>query len=327
MIQQLFKESMSFQFSELSTIKNYFGEKVGFYYAYMSYYTAWLVIPAALGLALTIYQFQGNNVNTIFSSLYALLVCIWVTIFIERWKRKSAEICLKWGVSDILLQNSGETRLMRDEFFGYEYFSHVTYSTEKKNFQGKKAILFMLVSIFIQILLIGATIGVFFANLQLRETVSANPTIEKFKSTIIGVINGVVIAIIDFLYSTIATYFVNIENHKYHDSYEKSYVYKIFIFKFINTNLSLFYTAFSEQDFNQLYYLILGMAITKSVQIFLLKNFKRLALFWLKKRLYFRSVLQSARRRNNQHQSYMNDLQEKQQSRVQNGQGRGPAGD
>lgn len=103
MIKQLYSESMSFQFSELSTIKNYFGEKVGFYYAYMSYYTAWLIIPATVGLALTIYQFQGNNVDTIFSSLYALLVCIWVTIFIERWKRKSAEICLKWGVSDILL--------------------------------------------------------------------------------------------------------------------------------------------------------------------------------------------------------------------------------
>lgn len=171
---------------------------------------------------------------------------------------------------------------MRDEFFGYEYFSHVTYSTEKKNFQGKRAIFYIVISLIIQIILIGATIGAFFGNLELRKTVSANPIIEKFKSIIIGVINGVVIAVIDFLYSSIATYFVNIENHKYHDSYEKSYVYKIFIFKFINTNLSLFYTAFNEQDFNQLYYLILGMAITKSVQIFLLKNFKRLAIFWLK---------------------------------------------
>lgn len=80
----------------------------------------------------------------------------------------------------------------------------------------------------------------------MKAYVSENPTIEKFKSIIIGVINGVVIAIIDFLYSTIATYFVSIENHKYYDSYEKSYVYKMFIFKFINTNLSLFYTAFSQ---------------------------------------------------------------------------------
>jgi hypothetical protein len=149
MITQLYKESMSFQFSELSAIKNYFGEKVGFYYAYMSYYTAWLMIPAIPGLAIVIYQSRTGNQDTIFSSLYALLVCIWVTIFIERWKRKSAEICLRWGVSDILLQSSGESRIMREEFFGYEYFSHITYNTEKKNYQGNRAILYMIISILI----------------------------------------------------------------------------------------------------------------------------------------------------------------------------------
>lgn len=55
LMSQLYRESMIFQFSELSSIKNYFGEKVGFYYAYMSYYTVWLLVPAICGLALTIY--------------------------------------------------------------------------------------------------------------------------------------------------------------------------------------------------------------------------------------------------------------------------------
>ena len=27
-------------------------------------------------------------------------MCIWVTIFIERWRRKSSEIALRWGVLD-----------------------------------------------------------------------------------------------------------------------------------------------------------------------------------------------------------------------------------
>ena len=103
---QFFSESYKFQFSELSSIKNYFGEKVGFYYAWMSYYTAWLSIPAIGGLAITIYQLVTGNVDTKFTTIYALLVCIWVTIFIERWKRKSAEICLKWGVSDGILNQS-----------------------------------------------------------------------------------------------------------------------------------------------------------------------------------------------------------------------------
>lgn len=92
--------------------------------------------------------------------------------------------------------------------------------------------------------------GAFFGQLSLKNTNSDNEQFEKFKKTIIGVVNGIVIALIDFMYSSIATYFVEIENHKYQDSYERSYVYKIFIFKFINTNLSIFYTAFNDRSFD-----------------------------------------------------------------------------
>jgi hypothetical protein len=55
MISLFFKESMNFSFSELSSIKNYFGEKIAFYYAWMTYYTVWLIFPAIGGLAITIY--------------------------------------------------------------------------------------------------------------------------------------------------------------------------------------------------------------------------------------------------------------------------------
>ena len=102
------------------------------------------------------------------------------------------------------------------------------------------------------------------------------------------------IAIIDKIYSLLATFFVNMENHKYQDSYEKSYVYKIFIFKFVNTNLSIFYIAFADREFSKLYYLILGMAITKTVQIFLLKNLKRYLSFLYSKFMYFRGVRSQA---------------------------------
>lgn len=244
----MYKESINFQFSELSTIKNYFGEKIGFYYAWMSYYTAWLMIPAIPGLAITIYQLVLKDVDTIFTSLYALLVCIWVTIFIERWKRKSAELCLKWGVSDVLLK-TGEARVLREEFIGYEYFSHETHNTEKKTYNPRCLWLLLSFQIPIFIILIGLCIATFFGNIQLKKVKSDNVTINKFMSTIAGVINGIVIAIIDKIYSLLATFFVNRENHKYKDTYEKSYVYKIFIFKFVNTNLSLFYTAFNDRDF------------------------------------------------------------------------------
>ena len=55
MISYMMKENIDYQYNEISTVKNYFGEKIGFFYAFMSYYTVWLLIPAIGGLALTLY--------------------------------------------------------------------------------------------------------------------------------------------------------------------------------------------------------------------------------------------------------------------------------
>ena len=97
LITQMYKESNEYDYKELSAIKNYFGEKTGFYYAFISFYTNWLITPAILSFALTVYQ-NTIEVDTTLSSIYAILICAWVTLFIERWKRKASEIAFKWGV-------------------------------------------------------------------------------------------------------------------------------------------------------------------------------------------------------------------------------------
>jgi hypothetical protein len=40
----------------LNFIANYYGEKMGFYFAWLSFYTSWLLIPAIPGVVLFIYQ-------------------------------------------------------------------------------------------------------------------------------------------------------------------------------------------------------------------------------------------------------------------------------
>jgi hypothetical protein len=37
-------------------------------------------------------------VDTIWTAIYAVFVSVWITIFIESWKRKSSEISSKWGI-------------------------------------------------------------------------------------------------------------------------------------------------------------------------------------------------------------------------------------
>jgi anoctamin-7 len=42
-------------FQPITFVANYYGEKVGFYLAFLMFYTSWLLIPAVPGLALFIY--------------------------------------------------------------------------------------------------------------------------------------------------------------------------------------------------------------------------------------------------------------------------------
>jgi hypothetical protein len=75
----------------------------------MSFYTVWLTLPTIVGIALSIYQ-MAKGVDTPLTTMYALFVCVWVTVFIERWKRKAAEICLRWGLSNMVF-NTLENRI------------------------------------------------------------------------------------------------------------------------------------------------------------------------------------------------------------------------
>jgi hypothetical protein len=55
MIKEFYSEGPEMNYAELSSVKNYFGEKIGFYFAWMTFYTSCLLIPGVLGIAISIY--------------------------------------------------------------------------------------------------------------------------------------------------------------------------------------------------------------------------------------------------------------------------------
>ena len=91
-------------------MKNYYGEKYAFEFAFLLHYQAWLSIPSIGGLILFFYQINryetgktedikgalDSNMNGVFG----LLVAIWATLFVESWKRKQRTIQYLWACSD-----------------------------------------------------------------------------------------------------------------------------------------------------------------------------------------------------------------------------------
>ncbi len=78
-------------------IRDYFGENVALYFAFASFYTAFLVPAAILGVAQwSLERFLG--VNVFFSNIaFAGLNLVAVTIFLELWKRRSNALSYQWG--------------------------------------------------------------------------------------------------------------------------------------------------------------------------------------------------------------------------------------
>jgi len=65
------------------------------YFAFLGYYTYFLIPPALLGLLMNFYVSDSNRELSIM--LFSVFNLVWATIFLESWKRKTAELAYRWG--------------------------------------------------------------------------------------------------------------------------------------------------------------------------------------------------------------------------------------
>jgi hypothetical protein len=57
---------------------------------------------------------------------------------------------------------------------------------------------------------------------------------------------GLGITILNLIYTLVAQWFAQLENHKFKGAYESSLIYKNVLFKLINSYLSIFYFMFNK---------------------------------------------------------------------------------
>ena len=93
----------------LNFIKDYYGEKFGFYFAWLIHYTGWLIPVSIIGIIcgsasiIEALDDERDAERYLFSSIsiiYAFCIMIWITLFHESWKRKQNYIASAWLVKD-----------------------------------------------------------------------------------------------------------------------------------------------------------------------------------------------------------------------------------
>jgi hypothetical protein len=105
----------------LDAIAEYYGENVAFYFAWVQFYTKWLILPSIVGFGLFILQIRSGSIDHPLLPFYALFMAVWATFFLVFWRRRKHELAYRWGV---LYHENAE--VPRPEFHGEPRRSEIT---------------------------------------------------------------------------------------------------------------------------------------------------------------------------------------------------------
>eukprot|EP01034_Spumella_vulgaris_P024118 gene24118-30426_t len=116
------KQSVAHVFNNLLTqpldnVAEYFGEGIAFYFAYMAFYTRWLVFPSVLGFIVFCVQCSSRRLDIWLCTPFSVAVTVWACFMLAFWRQKAAALAYRWGVLDYEIE---ETE--RPQFIGSDTY-------------------------------------------------------------------------------------------------------------------------------------------------------------------------------------------------------------
>jgi anoctamin-10 len=233
-------------------IRNYFGEKIAFYFHFLNFLVVMLILPALVGIPAFILQVvyaddKDGTEKDIFdttNTVFACFIVLWAAIFYEWWKQEEVKYSVVWGQTDF-----EEDQVERVDFSGVFRRSPVDDSREQY-FSSWQRLLRILASTLVTLFMIGIVIGVIIALFELRQYLFEEwqgKWQEDYIASLIATINAIQILIFNAIFNFIALTMTRFENHKTQTVFEQSLITKTFIFRFVNSFNSLFYIAFIKR--------------------------------------------------------------------------------
>jgi len=223
----------------VSDIAHYYGEYIGIYFAYLEYYTKSLFIPSLIGIVVFGLQCK-YSIDSPASAIMAMAMIVWARMFVSFWKRQEHVLVCYWGQKSFANQQR-----IRPQFRGDWVYSEVD-GTLMPYVDPSETCLQLTkswsITICCLLVLMANSIGMIFARGPLADRIGAENA-----ATTIGVVTAIEIIIFDAIYSIVADYTNDIENHMTASEYENALVLKSFLFRAINAYNSFFYVAFFKQ--------------------------------------------------------------------------------
>ncbi|KAJ3105996.1 hypothetical protein HDU97_007180 [Phlyctochytrium planicorne] len=243
--------TVRFQFAQLlgvqpfRKIRNYFGEKVAFYFSFLGFYTLWLYFPSLLGIVVFVYgitQTPDDLYSAFDNTLtvpFSFFMAVWVATMLEVWKRQEVTLRTVWGCGELV---DVETR--RPEWFGVV----LRRSPVTEKIEPHVPLLTRIVVRFITLGVLIFAIGCMVAFEVLVITVSSLNFDRLLGTALLGTALSAVLTLLNIvlitpLYLNLAHRLNQWENHRTFQQFEDSLITKTFTFIFINNFSSLLFVG------------------------------------------------------------------------------------
>ncbi|KAK1341240.1 hypothetical protein QTO34_017643 [Cnephaeus nilssonii] len=197
--------------------------------------------------------------------VFAVFMGVWVTLFLEFWKRRQAELEYEWDTVE--LQQEEQPRPEYEARCTHVVINEITQEEERVPFTtwGKclRAVLCASAVLFWILLIIASVIGIIVYRLsvfivfsaKLPKNLNGTDPIQKYltpqtaTSITASLISFVIIMILNIIYEKVAIMITNFELPRTQTDYENSLTMKMFLFQFVNYYSSCFYIAFFKGKF------------------------------------------------------------------------------
>lgn len=205
-----------------------------------------------------------DNEGTVF---FAIFMGIWVTLFLEFWKRRQARLEYEWDLVDF--EEEQQQLQTRPEFeiqctgrrlnkITQEMEPYLPITTKCARFclSGATVLFWMslIVACIIGVIAYRLAVYAAFASI-IKDPMRKIQFVGRFitpqlaTSVTASCINFVIIMILNFLYERVAVWITDMEIPKTHLEYENRLTTKMFLFQFVNYYSSCFYVAFFKGKF------------------------------------------------------------------------------
>jgi hypothetical protein len=223
----------------LVDIRDYFGEKIALYYAWIGFYTYYLMYVAVMGLALQIAfvarGYTSSEDHLDWTVLTFVLCCVfWNVAYNEGWNKEVAVAAVRWGTNGL-----EQSEKMRPQFKGDEEQplkrSEITniietyYPEEKRNLQITWSYIMLCTLISLNVCLIAA---IYYA----EALVVTDYTEYDFSgfSLVVNIVQALQIVASSYVFDALGRWMNDKENYRTETDHEDALIAKTILFQLVN---------------------------------------------------------------------------------------------